>query len=114
MTELSGSMRHTSYSSHQDSLPGCTGTPLRGGHLSPETEAKDALKTLNDAVKDNLATQDCLTKILDAQSRRTYTPNSNGPRDYFKGCEVDARMDKRLGQAIDINTTMLYAQRAFT
>ena len=72
------------------------------------------MKTLTDAVKDNLATQDCLTKILDAQTRRNYTPNSNGPRDYFKECEVDACMAKRLRQAIGINTTMLYSQRAFS
>lgn len=72
------------------------------------------MATLTDAVKDNLATQDCLTKILEKQPKRKYVPNSNGPRDYFRDCEVDARMTKRLGQPIDIATTMLYAQRAFT
>ena len=84
------------------------------GHLSPETTALTAINTLTDAVKDNLATQDCLTTILDAQPRRKYIPNSNGPRDYFEDCEKDARMARRLGEPINISTTMLYAQRAFT
>ena len=84
------------------------------GHLSPATLAATAINTVSDLVKDNIATEKALTKLLEDKPKRKYIPSSNGPRDYFKECEIDACMAERLGQPIDIKTTILYARNAFT
>ena len=83
------------------------------GHLSPATLAVTAINTVTNSVKDNIATEDTIQELLEAQPKRKYIPNSNGPRDYFKECEFDARMAERLGQPIDIKTTILHARNAF-
>jgi hypothetical protein len=82
--------------------------------LPPGTSAMEAMEHIMAAVEDNLASREHLTKLIKTMPERVYTPNNNGPRDYFARVDADIRMARKLGHETDLKSVILFAQSAFT
>ena len=82
--------------------------------LPPGTATFDAMKHIKNAVRDNLASREYLTKLVRSMPDKGYVPNNNGPHDYFAGIDADIRMPHKLGHITDLRTVILFAQSAFT
>ena len=98
----------------EEAFPDCLLLMKEEDFLPPGTTAFEAMEHIEDAVRDNLASQEHLMALIRTIPDRVYTPNNNGPRDYFAQVDADVRMAHKLGHVTDLKTVILFAQSAFT
>ena len=69
---------------------------------------------IRDRVADTVVSQRQANNLIRGVMDRTYTPNQNGPREYFIECDDDIRMSLSLGSyPIPPTMVMTSAQQAF-
>ena len=86
----------------------------RGGQIPQGLTPKVAMTKIEDQVADTVVSQRQATNLIRGVMDRTYTPNQNGPREYFIECGDDIRMSQSLGSyPITPTMVMTSAQQAF-
>jgi hypothetical protein len=85
----------------QETFPDCLQALKTNDFLPTTLTLRAAMEHLYEQVKDSDATRQSHMEIYDRFSSkgRTYTPNPNGPRDFFAECDND----RALATAIGIN-----------
>ena len=82
-------------------------------HLPEGLTPKEALKGIETQVSDSVISQQLGNNLIRDVLGRSYTPNQNGPREYFIEGDVDIRMSHSIGaQPIPPTLVMVAAQQA--
>ena len=100
----------------QETFPDCLQALKTNEYLPTTLTLRQAMEHLYEQVKDSDATRASHMEIYDRFSSkgRKYTPNPNGPRDFFSGCDNDRALASAIGlNAIDVATVMIRALAAF-
>ena len=100
----------------QETFPDCLQALKTNEFLPTALTLRGAMQHLYDQVKDSDATRKSHMEIYDRFSSqgRTYTPNPNGPRDFFAACDNDRALATAIGiNTIDVTTVMIRALAAF-
>jgi hypothetical protein len=100
----------------QETFPDCLLDLKINEYLPTTLTLRQAMEHLYDQVKDSDATRTSHMEIYDRFSSkgRKYTPNPNGPRDFFSGCDNDRALASAIGiNTIDVTTIMIRALAAF-
>ena len=86
----------------------------QNGHLPKELKPKAALARVETQVIDSVVLQQLGYNLIRDVLGRSYTPNQNGPREYFIESDDDIRMSQSIGtQPILPTMVMAAAQQAF-
>ena len=100
----------------QETFPDCLQALKTNDFLPTNLTLRAAMDHLYDQVKDSDATRQSHMEIYDRFSSkgRIYTPNPNGPRDFFAECDNDRALATAIGiNTIDVTTVMIRALAAF-
>ena len=86
----------------------------RNGQLPQGLRPDAAMTKIEAQVADTVVSQRHANNLIRGVMDRTYTPNQNGPREYFIECDDDIRMSQSLGTyPIPPTMVMISAQQAF-
>ena len=86
----------------------------RSGQLPQGLTPKAAMTKIEEQVADTVVSQRQANNLIRGVMDRTYTPNQNGPREYFIECDDDIRMSQSLvSYPIPPSMEMASAQQAF-
>ena len=100
----------------QETFPDCLQALKTNEFLPTNLTLRVAMQHVYDQVKDSDATRASHMEIYDRFSSkgRAYTPNPNGPRDFFAECNNDRALAAAIGlNPIDVTTIMIRALAAF-
>ena len=100
----------------QEIFPDCLQALKTNEFLPTDLTLRAAMEHLYEQVKDSDATRKSHMEIYDrfSSNGRKYTPNPNGPRDFFAECDNDRALATAIGiNTIDVTTVMLRALAAF-